>query len=112
MSRCLRSVLFHILLCSWVQSAYAQPAADKRVGVDFDSAMDQMFAEFFGETPSERQLVDEVAVSWVEEKQIGDTSLQDLLGSLREQKIRVVDRGHDASYLTSLVAELHPLMRN
>jgi predicted Zn-dependent protease len=74
--------------------------------------MDQMFAEFFGETQSERQLVDEVAVSREVEKQIGDTSLHDLLDSLREQKIRVVDRGTDADYLTSLITEIHPLMRN
>ena len=112
MSRCLRSILFHILLCSFVQSTYAEPATDKRAGVDFASAMDQMFAEFFGETQSERQLVDEVAVSREEERQIGDTSLHDLLDSLHEQKIRVVNRGNDASYLTSLVAEIHPLMRN
>jgi predicted Zn-dependent protease len=95
-----------------VQSTYAQTAADKQAAVDFASAMDQMFTEFFGETQTERQLVDEVAVSREEEKQIGDTSLQDLLDSLKQQKIRVVDQGDDARYLTSLVAEIHPLMRN
>ena len=38
--------------------------------------------------------------------------LQDLLDSLHVQKIRVVNRGKDTDYLTSLVAEIHPLMRN
>src|SRR5262245_61522184 len=82
MSRCLKSILFHILLCSFIQSTYAEPATDKQAGVDFASAMDQMFAQFFGETQSERQVVDEVAISREQERQIGDTSLQDLLDSL------------------------------
>jgi hypothetical protein len=74
--------------------------------------MDQMFTELFGETKSERRLVEEVAVSWEEERQIGDTGLQDLFDSLHEQKIRVVNRGNEARYLNSLVGEIHPLMRN
>jgi predicted Zn-dependent protease len=112
MIRCLRFILLYILLDSFVKSTCAQPATNNRASDAFASAMDQMFAEFFGETQSERQLVNEVAVSREEEKQIGDAGLQDLLDSLRKQKIRVVDRGDDAGYLNSLVAEIHPLMRN
>jgi predicted Zn-dependent protease len=108
----LQSILVHILLCNFVPSAYAEHAGDKRAGVDFASAMDQMFTEWFGETKSERRLVEEIAVSREEERQIGDTGLQNLLDSLHEQKIRVVNRGNEARYLNSLVGEIHPLMRN
>jgi predicted Zn-dependent protease len=74
--------------------------------------MDQILTEWFGETKSERRIVEEVAVSREEERQIGATGLQDLFDSLHEQKIRVVNRGNEARYLNSLVGEIHPLMRN
>lgn len=71
-----------------------------------------MFKQFFAETESERQLVDGIVVSKHEEEQIGESQLRSFLNSLRQQKIRVFERGTDVTYLTSLVSELHPLMRN
>jgi len=112
MCRCLPSILFHVLLCYSVHSASAEPAVDMQAGGDFASTAGQMFAEVFGETESERQLLDGIVVSKEEERQIGEASLQDLLTSFDQRKIRVLKQGKDVAYLKSLVAEIHPLMAN
>jgi predicted Zn-dependent protease len=112
MYQCLRAIWFLILLSFPVQAALAERSPEKQAVSDLASAADQLFAEFFGDTESERQLLDDVEVSPEEERQIGESSLESLFLSLKEQKIRILNRGKDLDYLKSLVSTIHPLMRN
>lgn len=112
MCRYLRSILLYGLVSYFVQSVYGQTDPEKQLDEDFASFADQVFEDFFGETDAERQLLDAVVISKEEELRIGETNLQAFLHSLQQQKIRVFRQGKDAAYLKSLVAEIHPLMRN
>jgi predicted Zn-dependent protease len=107
-----RTIRFHVLVCCSAQVVYAEQPTIHPAGKDVQVALDQMFRQFFGETESERQLLDGIAVSKNEEQEIGRTQLRTFLDSLKRQKIRVVERGSDAAYLKSLVSAVHPLMRN
>jgi hypothetical protein len=109
----LRPFLFHLLLLSYsAHSLCAEPPPNSRAGSEVELALDQMFRQFFAETESERDFMDDIVVSKRHEEQIGTSQLRSFLNSLKQQKIRVVERGSDAAYLTSLVSEIHPLMRN
>ena len=79
---------------------------------DGAAAAEQVFDRFFGETAAERQALQQVEVDGREERRIGEAGIQDLLNSLRAQRIRVLTRGKDVDYLVSLTAEIRPRMQN
>jgi predicted Zn-dependent protease len=106
------SLLLLGLVSYVVQPTYAATRPDKHIGDDFESFADQVFEEFFAETAEERRLLGAVAISIKEERRIGEASLQAFLRTLQRQKIDVSQRGKDAAYLKSLVAEIRPRMRN
>ena len=105
-------VLPHVLLGSLAQLLSADPADRVSAGHEVMSIVDEVFQEFFSETNSDRALLEAIDISPEEEVRIGKRDLQLFLDTLRSRELRIVQSGTNASYLKSLVAEIHPLMRN
>jgi len=103
---------FCILLGCVAQGVAAEPPGQDNTGDGLASIADDLFADFFAETESEREIRDAVTVTKEEELRVGRADLDSFLDSLRRRNIKVAQRGNDASYLKSLATEIHPLMRN
>jgi predicted Zn-dependent protease len=73
---------------------------------------DAMFGRFLNETPADRERLDDVSISTRQERAIGDAGVKQLLASLKQQGIRVLERGRDVEYLESLAAAIRPQMKN
>jgi predicted Zn-dependent protease len=67
---------------------------------------------FFEETDADRAALEDIEIDPKEERRIGDAELEVHLASLRKQGVRVTERGKDVDYLSSLVAQLRPLMKH
>jgi len=108
-----RQVVLIASLLGWLsERGFAEQRGAKDPGQDFAAAADQVFGQFFGESNAERRALERVKISPREEQAIGERDLQGLLQSLRQRRIRVVERGTDADYLNALVAEIRPRMKN
>jgi predicted Zn-dependent protease len=92
--------------------AGAEPPSAARPDEPFASAADELFDHLFGETPAEREALQEVRIGPREERQIGEAGVEALLDSYRQQKVRVLERGDEVEYVRSLVSQIHPRMRN
>jgi predicted Zn-dependent protease len=72
-----------------------------------------MFEQAFGEdSETDRKALEKIDVTFEEEQQLGRQILQSGLASFKESGIKVESSGRDVEYLKSLVAVLHPLMKN
>jgi len=105
-------VLIASLLGCLSECGIAEQRGTKDPGEVFATAADQMFGKFFGESNAERKALERVEISPRDEQAIGERDLQGLLQSLRQRRIRVIERGKEAEYLNALVAESRPLMKN
>jgi len=76
---------------------------------DPESMLERMFGP---PSPDEKQALAKVEVSIREERQMGQAALDTCLAALRAQKIPVIRRGKDVTYLRELVASIQPLMAN
>jgi predicted Zn-dependent protease len=108
----MRTSLLILLAGGLVPPAAAERPRDKLPGEEFAAIADQWFNQFFSETDAERKNLQEIRISKQQERQIGEAGLQAMLDALRQRRIPVHMRGKDATYLTSLAAEIHPLMKN
>jgi hypothetical protein len=67
---------------------------------------------FFEEYDADRAALEDIEIDPKKERRIGDADLEAHLASLRNQGVRVTERGKDVDYLSALVAQLRPLMKH
>jgi predicted Zn-dependent protease len=107
--RCSPWLLRAIIVCLGMSlhPAFAQP-----IPLPFTDPA-RMFEQAFGEdSETDRKALEKIDVTFEEEQQLGRQILQSGLASFKESGIKVESSGRDVEYLKSLVAVLHPLMKN
>lgn len=107
------SVIVVWVIFGLVGSTAAAPPPDDPPRPPFWADPQAMFETIFGKEGEvdEKVLVD-IEVSAREEERIGKTMVEDYLASLKQQRMRSVERGRDVEYLRELVAIIHPMMDN
>jgi Zn-dependent protease with chaperone function len=71
----------------------------------------QQFNSFLNEPEAERNRIESVEVDFNEERRIGEADLATYLSTLKTRGIRVVERGRDFEYVSSLVDLIRPRMK-
>ncbi len=73
----------------------------------------KMFEQMFEAAPNEdRAEIEKIEMSKREEAEIGGRASREYLKALRRGGTKVLERGQEVDYLRSLVAQVHPKMKN
>lgn len=79
----------------------------------FAEQSDQFAPGMFSElTPAQMASLERIKISPREESQFGDEVLKNYEASLRAQRITLTRQGEDVKYLSALVMDIRPLMKN
>ena len=73
---------------------------------------EQFFRRFLGSRQSTKRQLQQITVSVADERKIGANQFQMFERYLQSQKIKLSNKGRDATYIRRLVARLRPLMKN
>lgn len=74
---------------------------------------DRFFKDLFGEeSEAERAAIQKIEISSREENQLGQAALKALRRQFQQHGISIESQGDDVAYLSELVRQLQPLMRN
>jgi predicted Zn-dependent protease len=101
-----------VVISSVALPAVAQRPDGAEAARRFAEQMAQATGNFFGESPTEREAIEAVAIDARDERRIGDAALEAHLASLKQQRISITQQGRDAEYVKALVKSIQPLMRN
>jgi len=102
-----------VCLASLLHSTDAAPPGDDPPRPPFWTDPQAMFENLFGkEGEVDEEVLAKIDVSAREEVRIGKTMVEGYLASLKQQRLRSVERGKDVEYLRELVAIIHPMMDN
>jgi predicted Zn-dependent protease len=106
-----------VVVALFVSSVYAQSTKEGAsipfVPKGFTGNPDAFFKQMFGaSTPEEEKLLAEIDIPFKEEREFGQTHVDEFLAHLTEQGLRTIRKGKDVEYLKRLVDAVKPLMTN
>lgn len=120
MQQATRLALAVILICGLAVHGFCQGQAPR----DPADALRNMFEKFAEQseqfapgmlselTPQQMANLERIKISPREESQFGDEVLKNYEASLRTQKMTLTRQGDDVKYLSALVMDIRPLMKN